>query len=77
MGIAQPCQTANRKLLLYSRKKHDADYRIKRKIAGKFSTVRKAFLTLDYNYDGFIVAEDIIRLFINDNEHISYEVELS
>ena len=38
--------------------------------------MRKAFLTLDYNYDGFIVAEDIIRLFINDNEHISYEVSI-
>lgn len=60
----------------YCSKRHEADSRIKRKIANKFSTVRKAFLTLDYNYDGFIVAEDIIRLFINDNEHISYEVSI-
>lgn len=34
----------------------DAEARIKEKISKKFSTVRKAFLSLDYNYDGYVVA---------------------
>ncbi len=52
----------------------ETEQRIKEKLTRKYSTVRKAFLSLDYNFDGVVTAEDFIRLFINDNEHISYDV---
>jgi len=45
---------------------------LKDKFAKSFVSVRKAFLDLDSDYDGFITVEDLIRYFGNDND-FSYQ----
>lgn len=41
---------------------------LKDKFQKNWVSVRKAFLDLDSDYDGFISVEDIIRYFGNENE---------
>lgn len=45
---------------------------IKKKFGNQYETVRKAFLDLDTDYDGFITVEDIFRHFGN-NENMNYD----
>jgi len=44
---------------------------IKKKFRSDFETVRKAFLALDTDYDGFVTVEDIFRHF-GMSEHLNY-----
>jgi hypothetical protein len=37
-----------------------------------FDSVRKAFLGLDTDYDGFITVEDILRYFGQDSKEFNY-----
>jgi hypothetical protein len=41
---------------------------LKEKFSKNWVSVRKAFLDLDTDYDGFISVEDILRYFGTDNE---------
>ena len=45
------------------------DQFLKDKIAKNWVSVRKAFLDLDNDHDGFITVEDLIRYFGDDNEY--------
>jgi len=42
--------------------------RLKVKFSNCFESVRKAFLTLDQDYDGFITVEDILKYFGNETD---------
>lgn len=42
------------------------DKKIKNRIANNYFQVRKAFLALDEDFDGFITAEDFLRYFSTD-----------
>jgi len=47
---------------------------LKEKFSNNWTSVKKAFLDLDADYDGFIAAEDIIRYFGgNENSELSYQ----
>ena len=39
---------------------------MRRKIGSNFDSVRKAFLYMDGDHDGYITAEDFLRIFKND-----------
>ena len=39
---------------------------LKIKFSNCFESVRKAFLALDQDYDGFITVEDILKYFANE-----------
>jgi hypothetical protein len=41
---------------------------LKTKFANCYESVRKAFLALDTDYDGFITVEDILKYFGNEKE---------
>lgn len=45
---------------------------IKDKFANNWVSVRKAFLDLDTDYDGFVTVEDIMRYFGNDNKEFDF-----
>lgn len=45
---------------------------IKKKFSSSYETVRKAFLALDSDYDGYITLEDILRHFGND-QNLNYD----
>jgi len=42
--------------------------RLKIKFSNTFESVRKAFLTLDADYDGYITVEDILKYFANEKD---------
>ena len=44
------------------------EQKLKKKFSNCFESVRKAFLALDTNYDGFITVEDILKYFGNDTD---------
>ena len=44
------------------------DEKIKLRFSSLWVSVRKAFLELDFNKDGFIEASDILRFFGDDND---------
>ncbi len=46
--------------------------KIKKKFSSDYETVRKAFLALDSDYDGYITVEDIFRHF-GTSEKINYD----
>ena len=46
---------------------------IKDKFANNWVSVRKAFLDLDSDYDGFVTVEDIIRYFDSDNKEFDFK----
>ena len=41
---------------------------LKVKFSNCFESVRKAFLALDQDYDGFITVEDILKYFANEQD---------
>lgn len=45
---------------------------IKMKFANNWVSVRKAFLDLDTDYDGFVTVEDLIRFFGSENKEIDF-----
>ncbi len=45
---------------------------IKKKFSDAYDTVRKAFLALDTDYDGYVTLEDILRHFDKGN-NLNYE----
>lgn len=53
------------------RRINDLESIIKKKFCNTFESVRKAFLGLDSDYDGYITVEDIFRHF--GSENINYE----
>lgn len=46
----------------------DLEARLKIKFSAQFESVRKAFLALDADYDGFITVEDILKYFENEKD---------
>jgi len=44
------------------------EVRLKTKFSSCFESVRKAFLALDTDYDGFVTVEDILKYFGNETE---------
>jgi hypothetical protein len=44
------------------------EIRLKTKFSNCFESVRKAFLALDSDYDGFITVEDILKYFGNETD---------
>jgi Ca2+-binding EF-hand superfamily protein len=46
---------------------------IKDKFANNWVSVRKAFLDLDTDYDGFVTIEDILRYFGSDNKEFDFK----
>lgn len=42
------------------------------KFANNWVSVRKAFLDLDTDYDGFVTVEDLIRFFGSENKEIDF-----
>jgi Ca2+-binding EF-hand superfamily protein len=44
------------------------EIRLKTKFSNCFESVRKAFLSLDTDYDGFITVEDILKYFGNETD---------
>lgn len=44
------------------------EIRLKTKFSNCFESVRKAFLALDTDYDGFITVEDILKYFGNETD---------
>ena len=49
----------------------DLEKHIKNKIANNYFQVRKAFLALDTDFDGYITVEDLLR-YMGHNEQINY-----
>lgn len=45
---------------------------LKQKLAASWQSVRKAFLDLDQDYDGFITAQDIGRYFGQDGSKLDF-----
>ncbi len=45
---------------------------LKLKFAGNWNSVRKAFLDLDTDYDGFITVEDILRYFASESKELHF-----
>lgn len=45
---------------------------LKQKLSSNFVSIRKAFLNLDTDYDGFITAEDIANQFGKDNQELDF-----
>ena len=45
---------------------------IKEKFLNNFISIRKAFLRLDTDHDGFITAEDIARQFGRDDQELDF-----
>ena len=45
---------------------------LKLKFAGNWNSVRKAFLDLDTDYDGFITVEDILRYFASEAKGLNF-----
>jgi Ca2+-binding EF-hand superfamily protein len=45
---------------------------IKERFANNWVSVRKAFLDLDSDYDGFVTVEDILRLCGGDSKDIDF-----
>jgi len=45
---------------------------LKRKFANNWTSVRKAFLDLDTDYDGFITVEDVLRYFGPDTKEFGF-----
>ena len=45
---------------------------LKKKFSNVYESVRKAFLHLDSDYDGYITVEDIMRHFGENNKGINY-----
>ena len=50
----------------------DLEKHIKLKIANNYFQVRKAFLALDADFDGFITVEDLLR-YMGHNEKVNYD----
>lgn len=46
---------------------------IKDKFANNWVSVRKAFLDLDTDYDGYVTIEDILRYFGTDNKEFDFK----
>jgi hypothetical protein len=46
---------------------------IKDKFANNWVSVRKAFLDLDTDYDGFVTVEDILRFFGSENKEFDFK----
>jgi Ca2+-binding EF-hand superfamily protein len=49
--------------------------RLKVKFSSTFESVRKAFLALDSDYDGFITVEDILKYFANETDLNFYDLK--
>jgi len=45
---------------------------LKLKFGNNWDSVRKAFLDLDTDYDGFVTVEDILRYFDSDSDKINF-----
>lgn len=45
---------------------------LKEKFSNNWTSIRKAFLDIDMDYDGFITAEDIARQFGKDNQNLDF-----
>lgn len=45
---------------------------MKLKFGNNWDSVRKAFLDLDTDYDGFVTVEDILRYFDSDSDKINF-----
>ena len=45
---------------------------LKIKFAGNWNSVRKAFLDLDTDYDGYITVEDILRYFASESKELQF-----
>jgi len=45
---------------------------LKEKFSNNWVSIRKAFLNLDTDYDGFITAEDIARQFGKDDQKLDF-----
>jgi Ca2+-binding EF-hand superfamily protein len=45
---------------------------MKEKFSNNWTSIRKAFLDIDMDYDGFITAEDIARQFTKDNQKLDF-----
>lgn len=45
---------------------------MKNKFANNWVSVRRAFLDLDIDHDGFVTAEDIMRFFGDSNKEIDF-----
>lgn len=52
----------------------ELDTVLKKKFENNWVSVRKAFLDLDLDYDGYIQPEDIARYFQNDSNRIDFNV---
>jgi Ca2+-binding EF-hand superfamily protein len=46
---------------------------IKVKFANNWTSVRKAFLDLDSDYDGFVTVEDILRYFGSEDKELDFK----
>lgn len=46
---------------------------IKVKFANNWTSVRKAFLDLDSDYDGFVTVEDILRFFGSEDKELDFK----
>lgn len=51
---------------------HKLETYIKDKFANNWVSVRKAFLDLDTDYDGFVTVEDLLRFFGGDNKEFDF-----
>ncbi len=45
---------------------------IKDKLASNWVSVRKAFLDLDTDYDGYVTVEDILRVLGSDDKDVDF-----
>lgn len=48
------------------------EHYIKDKFANNWVSVRKAFLDLDTDYDGYVTVEDLLRLFGAENKEFDF-----
>ena len=52
--------------LLVEKRVHKLEIKLKEKFSNCFESVRKAFLALDTDFDGFVTVEDILKHFATD-----------
>jgi Ca2+-binding EF-hand superfamily protein len=52
---------------------HNLEELIKVKFANNWTSVRKAFLDLDSDYDGFVTVEDILRYFGSEDKELDFK----